>query len=96
MEEAKLNVVRNYLSGEFKGATIDEKYDFDRGAQTFRIRAGKDLLLLKVGEDFLSDNDEAQIRLHLETWKIANIFRENKPLGIFVSNNAPIAFNRFV
>lgn len=46
VEKAKLDVVRNYLNGEFAGSTIDEKYDFDRDAQTFRIRIGKDLLLL--------------------------------------------------
>ena len=96
MEEEKLEVVRSYLSEEFQGAEIDEKYDFDRDAQTFRIRDGKDLLLLKVGENFLSDNGKEQVRSHLENWSIANLLRENKELGIFVGNNAPIAFNRFV
>jgi hypothetical protein len=95
VEEAKLNVVRAYLGSKFAGATIDEKYDFDRGAQTFRIRIGKDLLLLKIGENFLSDNNEAQVRAHLENWNVANILRENKEFGIFVGNNAPIAFSRF-
>lgn len=95
MDESKLNVVRSYLNGEFAGSTIDEKYDFDRGAQTFRIRVGKDLLLLKVGEEFLGDNNESQIRTHLESWKVANLLRENKELGIFVGNSAPMSFNRF-
>ena len=95
MDENKINVVRSYLNGEFAGSTVDEKYDFDRDAQTFRIRIGKDLLLLKVGEEFLSDNNEAQIRTHLESWKVANLLRENKELGIFVGNGAPMSFNRF-
>lgn len=96
MEEAILDVVRSYLKSEFSRATIDEKYDFDRGAQTFRIRIGEDLLLLKVGENFLSDNNEAQVRSCLEEWKVANLLRENKELGIFVGNNGPFAFNRLV
>ena len=96
MDKNKLDVVRVYLNGEFAGSTIDEKYDFDRGAQTFRIRIGKDLLLLKVGEEFLSDNSEALIRTHLESWKVADLLRENKGLGIFVGNSAPMSFNRFV
>lgn len=96
MDENKLTVVRSYLGDEFAGSTIDEKYDFDRGAQTFRVRVGKDLLLLKVDEEFLSDNNEAQIRAHLEKWQVVNLLRENKELGIFVGNNAPIAFSRFV
>lgn len=95
MEENKLNVVRTYLNGEFAGSTIDEKYDFNRGAQTFRIRIGQDLSLLKVGEEFLGDNNEAQIRAHLENWKVANLLSENKELGIFVGNSAPMSFNRF-
>jgi hypothetical protein len=94
MEKSKLDVVRAYLNGEFAGFTIDEKYDFDRRAQTFRICIGKDLLLLKVGEEFLSDNNEQQIRAHLGSWKIADLLRENKVLGTFVGNGAPIAFNR--
>jgi len=60
------------------------------------VRVGKDLLLLKVGEEFLSDNNDTQIRAHLENWKVANLLRESKGLGIFVGNNAPVAFNRFV
>jgi len=96
MEEAKLNVVPSYLSGEFQGATIDEKYDFDRGAQTFRIRIARDLLLLKVGEEFLSDSNEEQVRSHLENWKVASMLRENKDLGIFIGNSAPFSFNRFM
>lgn len=94
MDESKLNAVRSYLKREFAGATIDEKYDFDRGAQTFRVRIDKDLFLVKVGEEFLSDNNVAAIQAHLEKWQIADLLRENKDLGIFVGNNAPIAFSR--
>jgi len=92
MDENKLDVVRTYLNGKFAGSTIDENYDFDRGAQTFRIRIGRDLFLLKVGEEFLSDNNEAQISSHLENWNVANLLRENKECGIFVGNSAPHVF----
>jgi len=96
MDENKLNIVRAYLNNEFPDDRIEEKYDFDRSAQTFRIRSGKDLLLLKIGEEFLGDNDDEQIGTHLENWQIANLLKENKGLGIFVGNSMPVAFNRFV
>lgn len=94
MEETKLAAVRSYLQDEFPQAAIDENYDFDRCAQTFRIRKGKQSLLLKVGEEFLADNTAAAIRAHLDNWKVAALLVENIELGVFVGNNPPIAFGR--
>lgn len=96
VDDAKLQVVRNYLAREFPGAIIDDQYDFDRCARTFRIRIDKDSLLLKVGENFLDDNSDVQVGNHLQNWKIASILRENRELGIFVSNNPPVSFRRSV
>lgn len=94
MQENKLGAVREYLKDEFPDKTIDEKYDFDLSAQTFKIRNGRDSLLLKVGENFLSDNNEEQIKTVLHNQAIANLLRENKELGIFVGNNGPSIFKR--
>lgn len=96
MDQQKLKAVRTYLEKEFPGSTIEEKYDFDRGAQTFRIRVEKELLLLKVGEEFVEDNGEPEITAHLRRWDVGNLLRENSTLGIFVGNRAPVAFSRFV
>lgn len=41
MEEKRLNVVREYLYDQFAGDSVDEKYDFDCDAQTFRVRTGR-------------------------------------------------------
>lgn len=95
MDENKLNMVRTYLSGEFEGATIEEKYDVDLSAQIFQVRVGRDDLLLKICENFLSDHNEAQIGNQLENWKVADRLRENKELGIFVGNHGPTPFKRF-
>lgn len=48
MNPMKLDAVRTYLNVEFPGSQIEEKYDFDRTAQTFKIRVDRDVLLLKV------------------------------------------------
>ncbi len=94
MEGNKLDIVRKYLTSQFSGCAVEEKYDFDRGAQTFKIHVGKDSLLLKVGENFLGDNDENKIAKHLESWKVANLLKESKNLGIFVGNEGPKTFTR--
>lgn len=94
MEELKLQVVREYLNTNFSGSKIDENYDFDRGAQTFRIRTDKNLLLLKVGEEFLSDNSEVKLLEYLINWEVASLLTENKELGILICNTAPISFSR--
>lgn len=94
MEGKKLDIIRKYLANQFSGCAVEEKYDFDRCAQTFKIHVGRESLLLKVGENFFGDNDEKKIVDCLEEWKVANILRENKGLGIFVGNGGLKTFNR--
>jgi hypothetical protein len=53
------------------------------------------VLLLKVDKELLDDNDEVQIRNHLESWKVANVLRESKELGIFVGNGGVKTFRLF-
>ena len=58
--EDKLNVIREYLRSEFETENIDDKHDFDREAQTFRIDADR-LYLITVAREFIDDNDSAEI-----------------------------------
>jgi len=96
MEENKLNAVRKYLSSEFPGDTLEEKYDFDRGAQTFKIHHQKEALLLKVDENFLADSNEDQITTVLQNQEISKLLKDNKELGVFVGNLGANIFKRFV
>lgn len=95
MDEKKLEVVREYLKSKFPENTIEEKYDFDLSAQTFKIHKGKHRLLLKVGENFLEDNNEEQIKVTLNNQAIAELLEENKELGVLVSNDPPSIFKRY-
>ena len=94
MDENKLKVVREYLNEKFPGSEIEEKLDFDLSAQAFKIHKEKHSLLLKVGENFLDDNNQEQIKSTLENQKIAELLEENHELGVFVSNDPPSIFKR--
>jgi len=52
------------------------------------------VLLLKVGEVFLDDNNEEQIISILNRNEIAELLEANKKLGILVTNNPPTIFKR--
>lgn len=95
MDVNKLNTVREYLASSFPGKVVEEQYDFDRGAQTFKVRDGKDSLLLKVGENFLEDNDSGQVNQFITDQAVAYQMSENKHLCIFVGNNAVSKLTRF-
>jgi len=94
MDENKLNAVREYLSDKFPENQVEEKYDFDLSAQRFKIRRDKGTLLLKVGENFLDDNSESQIKDTLNNQKIAELLAENEELYVLVSNGPPSVFKR--
>jgi len=95
MEENKLNAVRKYLLSEFKNDVVEEKYDFDRCAQTFKVHHKNESLLLKVDENFLDDNSEDEITAVLENQEISKILKDNKELGVFVGNLGANIFKRF-
>lgn len=96
MEDNKLDIVRNYLSSAFPGDSVEEKYDFDRCAQTFKIHHNNESLLLKVDENFLSDNNEDEIFTVLDNQEISKLLKDNKELGVFVGNLGTNIFKRFI
>lgn len=94
MNENKIQAVREYLSSKFPESKIEEKYDFDRSAQKFKIYKERSLLLLKISENFLDDNDKEQIKNTLENQKIAELLEENNEKIVFVTNKQPAILDR--
>lgn len=86
----KLKSIRDYLQRHFPKMKIIEKDDFDLSAYSFKLRDDKDLLLLKIGQDFLDDYDELQIENMLNGWNIADLLRQHKKGYILVTNTGPI------
>ena len=96
MDENKLNAVRKYLTIEFPGDEVEEDYDSDLAAQTFKIHYKNNELLLKVYKNFLSDNNEKEITTILINQKISNLLKETKELGVSVGNSGVHDLNSFV
>jgi hypothetical protein len=94
MDKSKLDSVKQYLQEEFPDLEITDKYDFDSGAQTFKISADAGLLLLKIGENFVDDNDEYQIVGMLSRWDVADLLRQNPQVGVLVKHEGPESFER--
>jgi hypothetical protein len=94
MHEEKHAAIAQYLSESFTDCEIEQKPDFDRGAQSFKVHAPKATLLLKVGNEFLDDNDTAAILRLFKTWAIEEILAKEKELGVVVSQRGPELFKR--
>lgn len=89
MDEGKLDSVRKYLRNLFPDQEITEKHDFDLGAQTFKISNKAGSLLLKIGGDFVDDNDADQIVDQLKSWDVADLLKQNPEVGLLVTSKGP-------
>lgn len=54
-ERAKVDVITRYLERQFPGSVVEDQYDFDRGAQTFKVSRDHGHYLAKLDEEFLDD-----------------------------------------
>lgn len=94
MSEAKLTAIQQYLAEKFPGQEIEQKHDFDREAQSFKVHVTGATLLLKVTDEFTADNDIPQI-LHLfNRWAMADVLSKDKKLGVLVSGRGLESFRR--
>ena len=82
----KLNVIRNYLNVEFPGNTVEDQYDFDRTAQTFRI-ANDRIHLVTISRAFLDDHDVSEIESYLKGSHLSKYFQREGVNRITVTNS---------
>jgi len=94
MSAEKYTAIKQYLAEHFPGCEIEERHDFDRGAQSFKIQVAGTTLLLKVGDEFVGDNDIAEIIRIFELGSIAEILGKGKNLGVLVTQRGVEPFNR--
>lgn len=85
--EDKLNAVRNYLKSEFPGYTIDDHYDFDRFAQTFRLTLGDKIHLVTVSREFIDDHSVSEISILLQGYNLSQYFKDEKVVRVIVTNS---------
>lgn len=94
MREEKHAAINKYLAEELPGCDIEQKHDFDRGAQTFKLYIAGGTLLLKIEDEFFEDNSTPEI-LHLfKFWGLAEVLGKEKELGVLVSQCGLKLFRR--
>ena len=87
MSEKKFNVIRNYLSTEFPNYAIDDRHDFDRIAQTFRLTTEEKIHLVTFSRGFLDNNSPSQIADILEKSSLSKHFQQEGIARVVVTNS---------
>lgn len=94
MREEKHAAINTYLAEKFPNCDIEQKHDFDRGAQTFKVHVADGTLLLKVGDEFVEDNSTPEILRLFNLWGLAEVLGKEKELGVLVSQRGLESFRR--
>lgn len=94
MREDKCKAIEEYLSRKMPGLDIQQKNDFSLGARTYKILVPSGDLLLKISDEFIDDNDIADITRKLDRWNIIEELSNKYQLGILVTQNGISTFNR--
>jgi len=92
MREEKHVAIDKYLAENFPGCDIEQKYDFDCRAQTFKVHIADGTLLLKVADEFVEDNVTPEILRLFNLWGLAKMLGKEKKLGVLVSQHGLEAF----
>jgi hypothetical protein len=87
MSEEKFNVIRNYLSTEFPNYAINDRHDFDRIAQTFRLTTEDEIHLVTFSRKFLDDNSPSQLADILERSSLSKYFQQEGIARVLVTNS---------
>jgi hypothetical protein len=83
--EDKLSVIRDYLRTEFPDFELDDRYDFDRIAQTFRLNAGQKTHLVTVSRKFIDDQTPARLSMILQESHLKQYFNNEKVARVLVT-----------
>ena len=90
----KYAVIESYLKRKFPDSTIEQKHDFDRGAQSFKVHLVDRTLLLKVGGEFTEDNSIEEIVRQFDLWALAEILEKETELGVLATQRGLETFRR--
>ena len=87
MDDDKIQTIRDYLSKHFPNCALEDKHDFSRGAQTFRIETENGILLAIFSEEFIEDNDSKAIISKIDKWNLTDQLRNNSSALVIVTNH---------
>jgi glutathionylspermidine synthase len=94
MHQEKHAAISKYLAMKFQHSNIEQKHDFERGAQTFKIFVLNDTLLLKVADEFFKDNSTQEILRLFNLWDLSEVLSREKELGVLVTQQGLKSFSR--
>jgi hypothetical protein len=86
LSEDKLSVIRNYLRTEFPGFDLEDRYDSDRIAQTFRLDEGQKIHLVTVSREFIDDHTPSEISMILQGSHLKQFFYGEKVTRVLVTS----------
>ena len=90
----KFGLIESYLKRKFPESTIEQKHDFDRGAQSFKVHLSDRTLFLKVGGEFTEDNSTEEILRLFDLWALAEVLGKETELGVLVTQRGLETFRR--
>lgn len=94
MHGEKHAAIISYLAENFQGCKIEQRHDFDREAQTFKISVPNDTLLLKVADEFVGDNNTPEILRLFNLWCLPEALGQEKEHGVLVTQRGLELFRR--
>lgn len=94
MNQEKHVAIFKCLSENFPGCKIEQRHDFDRGAQTFKISEPNDTLLLRVADEFVDDNCPSEILRLFNLWHLPEVMSNEKKLGVLATRRGLESFRR--
>ena len=87
MDIDKIQSIRDYLLKHFPNCAQEDKYDFSRMVQIFRIKTEDEILLALFSEEFVDDNDSNAILNKIDKWNLTNQLRDNPSALVIVTNH---------
>ena len=92
MNRDKCTAIDEYLKRAFPNSDI-EQANFSE-CQHYKIQTENDLLMLKVGEEFIGDTSLEDIIQNLEKWEVPSLLKENSRLGILITRTGASIYER--
>lgn len=87
VDAEKIAAVRGYLTGEFPGCTVEDWYEAERNAQSFRIVKGQSHHLATVSGEFMEDRNASEISPALTAFLLAEHLRDLGSTRVIVGND---------
>lgn len=89
MNEEKIELINEYLRQHLRSRNVEHKRDFDLKAEAFKIYVADEILLLKVSDELLNDNELAGIATMFVQWNVANLLQANANRTLLLTNTGP-------